>query len=193
MDGEDTRQAEQLEREIEETREQIDHTVDQLEERLSMDHLMSEVRGRLNETAHTVLDVIEQHPSAVIGAVTLGAVLLHRRRAARARSLASFERAATDLVRLLQSRATATASQAREATQNGSHSLGQLAGELGQYAAGAFQQAGNGLVDVAHQAREHGEDLLDQLRESELRPLLPYGVLALAIAAGLGLARARRD
>jgi hypothetical protein len=207
MDGDGARQVAELEREIEETREQLDHTFDQLEERLTMDHFMGEVRGRLNETAHALLDAVEQHPSAVIGVVALGAILLRRRHLARSRSLAGIELSAEDLLRLIQARMASAASQASDAAQNGSRTLGQYASDavqsgsqtlgryasdVGQHAGDLLQQAGGGLSEVAQQAREHGAELLEQLRETDLRPALPYGLLALAIAAGIGLARARR-
>src|SRR5262245_57813200 len=83
MDGNGRQQAEQLEREIEETRYQLDHTFGELESRLTVDHLKTELRARLNEAAHSLLDTAEQHPVAVLAvAAGAGALLLRRRRAA---------------------------------------------------------------------------------------------------------------
>jgi hypothetical protein len=234
MDGEGERQAAELEREIEETRDQLDQTFDELESRLSVDHLMAEVRGRLEGVAHSALDSIEQHPTLVIAGVAAAIFLMRRRQRAR-RAFGGIELTAADLLRLLEHRLDATTRtvdhSAREtsrslsdyiadaiqragtrvdhAARDTSHTLGDYiidalrrAGSgmetardkshvLSEYAADAIDRAGKSLSEGAHLVHDRGEDLLRQFGASENRRPLSYGLLALALAVGIGLARSR--
>jgi len=192
MNGDGERQAAQLEREIEETREQLDHTFDQLEERLTTQHLMEEIRTRFSGTARSLLDSAEQHPTAAIAAAAVGVLLLRRRRMSRQRSLAStIDLSADDLLRLLEARVTAAVSRASDATQRASEAAQNGSRTLGDYAGEAIDRASEGLSDAAQQARAGGEALFEQLSDTDFRPALPYALLALAIGAGFRLARSR--
>jgi len=141
MDGEGERQAAQLEREIEETRDQLDQTFDELEERLSVDHLMAEVRGRLEGVAHSALDSIEQHPTLVIAGVAAAIFLMRRRRARH--GFGGIELTAADLLRLLEHRLDAT-------TRSVDHAARETSRTLSEYIADAIQRAG---TRVDHAAR----------------------------------------
>lgn len=204
MDGEGERQAAELEREIEETREQLDQTFDQLEARLSVDHLLGEIRGRLETVAHGAVDAVERHPTLVIAGAVGTAFLLHRRRRA--------QRDTADFLRLLEHRLDVAARRADHTAREASRTLSdyladaiagagdrldrtarQASRAVGEYGGDAIEQAGRSLRDGAQAVHDRGEEWLRYLAgtASDARQPLSYGLLGLALAVGIGLARRR--
>lgn len=186
MDGDGTGQAEQLEREIDQTRKDLDHTFEELEERLTLDHLAIEARQRFTAAAQSVVAVAKQYPllgTAALAAVGGGALILHRRRAARSRALANGESLA-DIVRALAARASEATPRVSEAAHEASGNIRDRAGEL-------IEGVDDGIGELARRARANGQAVERQIGEFARSQPLPFGLLTLALGAAMGLALCR--
>ncbi len=185
MDGNGTGQAEQLEREIDQTRKNLDHTFEELEERLTLDHLVSEARQRFTAAAQSVVAVAKQYPlgTAALAAVGGGALILHRRRATRSRALVNGDSLA-DIVRALAARVSEASPRVSEAAQDASVNIRHRAGEL-------IEGVDDGIGELARRARANGQAAERQIGEFARSQPLPFGLLALALGAVMGLALCR--
>lgn len=205
--------AEEIEREIEATRERMTQDIDELGDRLSPENLKRQAKdaitGKARQTGFRMIDFIQENTS-LVAAMGLGAVWLVQQRN---RSQVSGDRMArfayTGPERRregLTGRIADRASEMRDSVSATAEGVAERAGDLthqaGELAGRARQRAGELGGEVRERARDIGSRAKDQTRRArgglerlvEESPLaVAAGVAALGLACGLLVPETERE
>jgi hypothetical protein len=173
MDEEPAGDAARLEHEIEVTRQNMQDTLSQLKEKVTLHHFMNEAGRQVGDGVQALRYAAQRHP-VVLGTVAIVAagVLVGNRRSAAAHRLANAD-GLSQLLEVLAAQVAGlsahTAQAARESTQN-----------VGELAAAAANH--DGLGEIARSAQSGSRFLQDLARRE---PLL-FGLSALGVGTVAG-------
>jgi ElaB/YqjD/DUF883 family membrane-anchored ribosome-binding protein len=192
-----------LEREIEHDREEIDRTMTQLQEKLSVEHLVDETRTYLSDWIRSASDLVTRHPLPAVGVALLAGGLLGRSRARR-RAFDVFDRngraEVEQLVQAIVDRAVEASQAASRAAANGNgaaHAVSSGAEDVIRRLTDMLEETGRRLQAGVPRAQEavgdavgRAQDAIDILMRNQPMTLGAIG-LVLGTAAITVLARRR--
>lgn len=192
-----------LEREIEHDREEIDRTMTQLQEKLSVEHLVDETRTYLSDWIRSASDLVTRHPLPAVGVALLAGGLLGRSRARR-RALDVFDRngraEVEQLVQAIVDRAVEASQSASRAAANGNgaaHAVSSGAEDVVRRLTELLEETGRRLQAGVPRAQEavgeavgRAQETIDSVMRNQPMTLGAIG-LVLGTAAITVLARRR--
>ena len=173
---------ESLEQDIERDREDLDHTLTELRERLTFEHLVAETRDHLAKALQSSAEIVRRHPvqAGAVALLAAGAVLgrsrARSRRQARWMQSLGLRAALEDLARR---GATAANGSAHDVLNAASQFLSGPVAERGREMA---HETSDLLNEARHQLRDGGQRV--QRRVESLAESQPGLVNALAMALG---------
>jgi ElaB/YqjD/DUF883 family membrane-anchored ribosome-binding protein len=192
-----------LEREIEHDREEIDRTMTQLQEKLSVEHLVDETRTYLSDWIRSASDLVIRHPLPAVGVALLAGGLLGRARAHKRASQVLGRNGRDEVEQLVQSivdRAVeASRTAANHAATNG-HSAASTAEDWIRQLTELLQETGHRLQTGGSRAQEAVQDAVtdavgraQEAMESVIRTQpAALGVAGLVLGTAVVTALARR-